>query len=53
MTQELRDLEIGSELQYNSEKYTQARVVRSRLKKKGFDFQFKLGKGILTVKRTA
>ena len=49
----MRSLKIGSELEYSSEKYTQARVVRKRLQKKGFDFQFKLGKGILTVKRTA
>lgn len=45
-------LQIGQSWIIESDYYTTALEVREILREKGFDFQFKLGKGILTVRRT-
>lgn len=49
---EMSKLEIGSSFECHEEFYTSMRGLRNKFRKKGFDFQFKLGKGILTVRRT-
>lgn len=51
-TEQMENLEIGKELTVDAYYYSTFRVTRHRLRKKGFDFQFKLGKGLLTVRRT-
>lgn len=52
-TSNMGNLEIGQSFETSSENYTTLRVTRSRMRKDGFDFQFKLGKGLITVKRIA
>lgn len=49
----MENLEIGQSTEISSEYYTALRVTRSRLRSNGFDFTFKIGKGIITVRRIA
>lgn len=52
-TENMGNLEIGQSFETSTDNYTTLRVTRQRMRKNGFDFQFKLGKGTLTVRRTA
>ena len=49
----MKRLEIGQSWILESDYYQTATEVREILRLSGFDFQFKLGKGTLTVRRTA
>lgn len=50
---DMENLVIGSAFETDAKNYNTMRSMRSVLRKNGFDFQFKLGKGTLTVRRTA
>jgi len=49
---QMENLIIGDAFETDAKHYNTMRAMRSVLRKKGFDFQFKLGKNILTVRRT-
>lgn len=44
-------LEIGQSFDDKSEHYGSLRAMRYKLKSDGYDFTFKIGKGLITVKR--
>jgi len=50
---QMRELEIGQAFETDAANYGSIRAMRSKLRLDGFDFQFKLGKGTLTVRRIA
>jgi len=49
----MTELEIGQAFETDASNYGSIRAMRSKLRLDGFDCQFKLGKGTLTVRRTA
>jgi len=48
---QMTDLELGSDFTDSSEHYGSLRAMRSKLKSDGYMFTFKIGKGLITVKR--
>lgn len=49
----MENLEIGKSFETDAKNYGSLRAQRSKLRLDGFDFQFKLGKCLITVKRIA
>ncbi len=47
----MTNLKIDELFKDNSEHYGSIRAMRHKLRKEGYDFTFKIGKGIITVKR--